>query len=263
MQSRSAKLNTHDIDLPTELWVSIYNHLDLPDLEQCRLVDVAFTRVVTALVFETVHLSFTKLCVRKFECIGAREALACHVKTIIFRQQPERGYPAFSSYESWELNAWCSSDDHTPTTEKWANMTCAERKVLYDEYENDRTMLRSDRDDFLEKVVRSLEKMSNFSTFWHEPTKNDELDWKHEWRGLRFREDDDDDNDNESWEYSQEIEHDVDSLHTALFLQALGPVQPPKLLQTISFEIYGPGFWTPSRLRHLWEGYGYGKIREL
>jgi hypothetical protein len=255
--------------LPSELWVSICSHLDLPDLKQCRLVDVAFTHVATALVFETVHLSFTKLCVRKFECIGAHEALACNVKTIILRQKPERGCPAFSSYESWERNTWCSSNDVTTTTEKWANMTCAERKVLYDEYENDRTMLRSDRDDFLEKVVRSLEKMPNLSTFWHEPTKYDELDWKHEWRGLHFCEDDNNDDndyndyDHESWEYSQDIEHDIDSLHTALFLQALGSVQPPKSLQTISFEIYGPGFWTPSRLRHLLEGYGHGKIREL
>lgn len=48
----------------------------------------------------------------------------------------------------------------------------------------------------------------------------------------------------------------IDSLHTALLMQALGSIQAPKSLQTITFEIYGPGFWTPSRLRHLWEGYG-------
>lgn len=84
----------------------------------------------------------------------------------------------------------------------------AEKKTLYDEYENDRTTLRSDKDDFLEKLVRSLKRMTNLSTFQHEPTKYDEMDWKHEWRGLRFREDDDDNYDHESWAYSREIEHD-------------------------------------------------------
>jgi hypothetical protein len=148
------------------------------------------------------------------------------------------------------------------TSEKWASMTCAEKKALYKEYENDRTTLRSDKDDFLEKVVRSLERMPNLSTFQHEPTRYDEMSWKSKWRGLRFREDDED-GEGDTYEYSEEVEHDVDALHLCLFLQALGSVQPPKLLGTISFEIHGLGFWTPSRLRHLWEGCGHGKIRQL
>jgi hypothetical protein len=246
--------------LPTEIWNLICNYLDLPDLKEFRLVSPELESAARAQIFETVHLSFTKPCVLRFESIGNSERLAHSVRKIILRQGPVREYPAFSSDEGWR-NAWSSGDDHT-TSEKWANMTCAEREALYDEYEIDRTMLRSDKDYFLEKVVRSLEKMTNLSSFWHEPTKYDEMNWKHEWRGLRFREDDNDDYDDESWAYSQEVEHDVDSLHTALFLQALGSVQPPKL-KTISFEIYGPGFWTPLRLRHLWEGYGHGKIRQL
>lgn len=127
----------------------------------------------------------------------------------------------------------------------------------------DRTTLLSNKDDFLERVVRSLEKMPNLTTFRHEPTKYDEMDWKDEWRGLRFREVGDDDDDGESWAYSQEIEHDIDSLHTALFLQALGSIQLLRLLETISFEVHGPSFWTPARLRHLGEEYGHGKIRQL
>jgi hypothetical protein len=249
--------------LPPELLVSIYKHLDLTNLKECRLINKAFGHVATALVFGTVYLSFTKPCVRKFEYISAHETLARDVKTIIIRQGPERGYPAFCSYESWEQNAVCSSDDHTMTSEKWANMTAAERKALYDEYENDRMTLRFDKNDFLEKVVRSLKRMPNLSTFSHEPTDYDEMSWKCEWRGLRFYEDKEDYTYLESIWYSEEIEHDIDSLHLALFLQALGSVQPPKSLKTMSFEIYGPGFWTPLRLRHLWEGCGHGKIRQL
>ncbi|KAH7061018.1 hypothetical protein BKA63DRAFT_197444 [Paraphoma chrysanthemicola] len=239
--------------LPPELWVSILHYLDLPDLKECRLVNKAIRDGATALVFETVQFSFTKLSVQRFEHIGAHKTLACNVKTINLRQGPAREYAAFASQESWERNL---------PRGKWANITSAEIKALYDEYEMDRTMLLSNKDDFLKIVVRSLEKTPNLLTFCHEPTKYDEMDWKHEWRGLRFCEDDDDDYDNESWAHAQEIEHDIDSLHTALFMQALGSVQSPKL-KTISFEIYGPGFWIPSRLRHLWEGYGHGKIREL
>ncbi|KAF2844382.1 hypothetical protein T440DRAFT_473430 [Plenodomus tracheiphilus IPT5] len=261
--------------LPTELWDSIFKYLDLPDLKECRLVNIEFRCVATPLVFETVSFSFTKPRVRTFDYIGAREPLARSVKTIILRQGPDRGYRAFSSRESWERNLRCtdvvgsdnaSGDDHTMASKKWANMTSAEREALYNEYEKDRSTLRLDKDDFLRTVVRSLERMSNLLTFWHEPTKYDEMDWKCEWRGLRFRQDDDDDDDDydhESWAYSQEIEHDIDSLHTALFLQALGSMQSPRSLETISFEIHGPGFWTPARLRHLWEGYGHLKIRRL
>lgn len=67
----------------------------------------------------------------------------------------------------------------------------------------------------------------------------------------------------ESAEYAEEIEHNTNSLHLALFLQALGSAQLPISLRTSSFEIYGPGFWTLMRLRHLWEGCGHGKIRSL
>lgn len=249
--------------LPPELLVSIYKHLDFTDLKECRLINKAFGHVATAIVFETVYLSFTKPCVRKFGYIGAHETLARDVKTIILRQGPERGYPAFCSYESWERSALCSGDDHTMTSEKWAKMTCAEKKALYDEYENDRTTLRSDKNDFLENVIRSLERMPNLSTFRHEPTDYDDMNWKCEWRGLRFHEDEEDYTLTELIAYSDEIEHDIDALHLALFLQALGSVQPPSSLKSMSFEIYGPGFWTSSRLRHLWEGYGHGKIRQL
>jgi hypothetical protein len=241
------------MDLPAELLASICKHLHITDLKEFRLVNKVLGEVAAAPLFETVCLSFTKPSVQKFEYIGAHKTLAGYVQNIILRQGPERGYPAFISQESWEQNMM---------NEKWADMTSAEKKALYDVYEMNRRTLLSNKDDFLEKVVQSLEKMPNLRTFCHEPTIYDEMDWKHEWRGLRFKEDGDENYDVESWAYSEEIEHDIDSLYTALFLQALGSVQPPKL-KTISFEIYGPGFWTPSRFRHLWEGYGHGTIRRL
>lgn len=249
--------------LPAEILVSIYKYLALTDLKECRLINKHFGQVATGQVFDTVYFSFTRPSMQRFEYIGAHETLACNVKTIILRQGPERGYPAFCSCESWERNALCIVDDHTMTSEKWANMTCAEKDNLYDEYENDRTTLRSCKDDLLRKVVQSLKKMPKLSTFRHEPTNYDEMIWRSEWRGLRFREDEESDAFQESAEYAEEIEHDTDSLHLALFLQALGSVQPSISLRTISFEIYGPGFWTPMRLRHLWEGCGHGKIRRL
>jgi hypothetical protein len=146
-------------------------------------------------------------------------------------------------------------------------MTFDEKEALYIEYEKSRTTIRSDKDDFLEKVVESIEMMPNLLKFRHKSTKYDEPEWEPERRGLRFCEDDDDDDDyydyNEPWAYLKKIEHDIDSLRLALFLRALGSTLPPKPLKTISFEIHGPGFWTPSRLRHLWKGCGHGKIRRL
>jgi hypothetical protein len=264
--------------IPPEIWGLIYEHLNPLDLKKCRLVSHELGNIATRLVFETVYFSFTELCVRTLECISASEPLGHSVKTIILRQNPKRGCPAFSSYENWERSLWCTDKSgsdgaigeyHTMTSKEWANMASAEKKALYEEYEKNQTTLRSDKDDLLENLVQSLNKMPNLSTFQHDPTNYDELDWQPEWRGLRFREDDDDvdvgDDDydyNETWAYAEEIEHDVDSLHLALFLQALGSTQPPRL-NTISFEIHGPGFWTPLRLRHLWEEGGHRKIRRL
>jgi hypothetical protein len=270
------------VHVAPEIWGLIFEHLDLLYLKECRLVSHELAGEATRLVFETVHFSFTELCVRTLENISDSEPLKHSVKTIVLRQNPERGYPAFSSKKSWKRSLWCtdesgsddaSRNDHTMTSKKWANMAPAETKALYKKYENDRKMLRYDKDDLLKRLVQSLEMMPKLSTLRHEPAKYDELNWKREWRGLRFREDDDeddnDDNDdddydyNETWAYSEDIEHDVDSLQLALLLQALGSTQPPKSLKTISYEIHGPGFWTPSRLRHLWKRCGHGKIRRL
>jgi hypothetical protein len=101
-------------------------------------------------------------------------------------------------------------------------MASTEKKALYKEYQKDRKMPRYDKDDLLKRLVQSLEMMPKLSTLWHKPANYDELDWKREWRGLRFREDDNDHGDDynykETWAYSEEIEHDADSLHLALFL---------------------------------------------
>jgi hypothetical protein len=94
--------------VPPEIWGLIYEHLDLLDLKNCRLVGHELGDIATRRVFETVYFSFTELCVRNLECISATEPLGHSVKTIIPVQNLERGYPAFSSYENWERSVWCT-----------------------------------------------------------------------------------------------------------------------------------------------------------
>ncbi len=115
------------------------------------------------------------------------------------------------------------------------------------------------REHLINKVKDAIEKLIKLSELIHDPVIKDESKWTTRWKRLRF--------DHQVYfplSASWEKEHDVDALHLACLLLALGRIEEyPINLKSFTFYVEGPAFWGPNRLRHLFQGYCHDKIREL
>jgi hypothetical protein len=256
--------------VPIELWKMISEYLKSADLKSCRFVSKELNTCTMPILFETVRFSFTEECVQIFEEMTNLKWFVSSVRTIILFRSIDSIYQAFPSFEDWQENLYFTDPrsnqtttgrNQTMTREEWSNMARSERERLYKEYENERKALLWRKDDFLKRTAQCLQKMKNLSSFRFDPTNQELLDWREEWEhlgkhlGLHEQED---------YSYAAEIERDIDAVHLALFMQALGSLRPlPKKLSSMTFELHGPGFLTPLRLRNIWEGFGHGKIRTL
>ncbi|KAI0573409.1 hypothetical protein Alg130_10103 [Pyrenophora tritici-repentis] len=238
------------------------------------------------MAFETIVFSFNKRSVENLARIASNERTAKHVRALVLWRGPMLGLRGFKSFKEWEkclrfsnrdktrdengtddkgypsdrLSNEESNDSHLICDRDWSKLTYNKRSALYRDYNEERIMKSAFREDLIKKVKDSLEKLIKLSELIHDPVIEEESEWDTRWKKLQF--------DHyrlispvyDSWKK----EHDVDALHLACLLLALGRIEKyPINLKSFTFYVEGPAFWGTNRLRHLFQDYDHDKIRKL
>ncbi|KAL6171851.1 hypothetical protein ACJQWK_02850 [Exserohilum turcicum] len=141
----------------------------------------------------------------------------------------------------------------------WSELTHTQKSGLYRDYNKERKMTPDVRGYLINGVKDAVEKLIKLSKIIHDPVVRGESQWTEQWKQLRF-----DHWINLPFSDSWEKEHDVDALHFACLLLALGRIEEHLThLKSLTFYVEGPAFWGPNRLRQLFQEYDHRKIRQL
>ncbi|KNG52854.1 hypothetical protein DDE82_009156 [Stemphylium lycopersici] len=269
-------------ELPTEIWLLVLEHLEPHDLRQCRLVNKTLRPLATPLFFNTFVFRFNRRSVENLTRLACDREIAKHVRTLVLWRGPELGLRGFGSFEEWEKCLALSNGDdvgdggypigelsdddnkYSPLMSKrdWSELTLTERDALYSDYNEERRergLTPDVREQLVNKVKDALEQLVKLSEIIHDPVVLGKSSWSAGWKRLRF-----DHHQVLLPESAWEKEHDVDALHLACLLEALGRVERyPIDFQSFTFYVEGPAFWSPSRLHHLFRDCDHGKIRGL
>jgi len=269
-------------ELPAEIWLLALGNLEPHDLRECRLVNRTLGSLATPLFFDTFVFRFNRRSVENLARLACNGEIAKHVRTLVLWRGPELGLRSFGSFEEWEKclalpNRDDVGDGGYPIGElgygdhkgsplmserDWCELTRTERLALYCDYNEERgerALTPDVREQLVNKVKDALEQLVKLSELIHDPVVPGKSSWSAGWKRLRF-----DHQVFSSASASWEKEHDVDALHLACLLEALGRVERyPVDFQSFTFYVEGPAFWGPYRLRHLFRDCDHGKIRGL
>jgi hypothetical protein len=158
----------HSFWLPTEIWVMVFQYLDLRDMKQFRLANHECRDIATPLCFETVAFDISQASIGNLVNVASTEYLAKHPRALILRRRSRMRQ--FSDYEDWEraislpddpnitLSPFNDGEDEEDTHDNimsyhdWSQCTDAERRSLYHQYETDRVAAN----DNMQSLSRAL-----------------------------------------------------------------------------------------------------------
>ncbi|XP_014550247.1 hypothetical protein COCVIDRAFT_43170 [Bipolaris victoriae FI3] len=261
------------LDLPTELLLSVLEHVNVWEWKQVRQTCRSLSELATPLLFEEINFELCEHGCESLYNISQNSVLNCFVKTIALRRI--RGYRKFADFDAWVKGIHQpGTPDYIPwktcyTThyedeelrsqlmpyEEWARLSKEEKNALYEAYNADRELQNKDARSIanaeagnvsVTQFSKALQTLPNLSAFEHEPRFLDTDVWALRWRDLYFHPDyivgfTDNDED-----------EDIDALQLSIVLERLAYFRGKgQRLQKMSMYIGGPAFATPARLKLL------------
>ena len=282
------------LKIPPELLDSFFRPQDKLTLKSLRLVNKAFSDITASYLYETIRFNLVEILpLNNLIQIARHEKLRKYVKHLVLQRRYGLRECPFS-----DVFIQITRYHYGPTGEKvWSQVgdldiqSYGDRFDFIDDYEIDDNKLKQQarqiaknlqfrsfgcrtcgekvhgadnqnlpvtlHEDLLQSFDEAILAFSNLKGFSHEPAYKYDDDWAMYWRNFKFGKLLLDENFSESKE-----DEDVENLQLSVVLRALGWANYfNRNLKSARIDLEGPAFWTPERLKWLWQGHEHLTFR--